>query len=106
MPGIGQKMSERLILELKSKLKKEFQINKEKTQDVFQIKDNEIEKILEDLSLTLSSLNYTKSQIKSILPLIIKETDNFKKREKNISFEKLLKLAMNHLDNDSSNIVR
>ena len=106
VPGIGQKMSERLILELKSKLKKEFQINKEKTQDVFQIKDNEIEKLLEDLNLTLSSLNYTKSQIKSILPLIIKETDDFKKKEKNISYENLLKIAMNHLDNDSGNIVR
>ena len=106
VPGIGQKMSERLILELKSKLKKEFQINKEKTQDVFQIKDNEIEKILEDLSLTLSSLNYTKSQIKSILPLIIEKTHDFKKKEKKISFENLLKLAMNYLDNNSSNIVR
>ena len=106
VPGIGQKMSERLILELKSKLKKEFQINKEKTQDVFQIKDNEIEKLLEDLNLTLSSLNYTKSQIKSILPLIIEKTHDFKKKEKKISFENLLKLAMNYLDNNSSNIVR
>ena len=105
VPGIGQKMSERLILELKSKLKKEFQINEEKNQDVFQIKDNEIEKILEDLNLTLSSLNYTKSQIKNILPIIIKEIDDSKKKEKKISFENLLKLAMNHLDNNSSNIV-
>ena len=104
--GIGQKMSERLILELKSKFKKEFQINNEKSKDIFQIKDNEIKKIVEDLNLTLSSLNYTKNQIKSILPLIIKETDDFKKKEKNISFENLLKLAMNHLDNDSSNIGR
>ena len=106
VPGIGQKMSERLILELKSKLKKEFQINEEKNQDVFQIKDNEIEKLLEDLNLTLSSLNYTKSQIKSILPLIIEKTHDFKKKEKKISFENLLKLAMNYLDNNSSNIVR
>ena len=106
VPGIGQKMSERLILELKSKFKKEFQINNEKSKDIFQIKDNEIKKIVEDLNLTLSSLNYTKNQIKSILPLIIKETDDFKKKEKNISFENLLKLAMNHLDNDSSNIGR
>ena len=105
VPGIGQKMSERLILELKSKFKKEFQINEEKTQNVFQIKDNEIEKILEDLKLTLSSLNYTKSQIKNILPIIIKEIDDSKKKEKKISFENLLKLAMNHLDNNSSNIV-
>ena len=106
VPGIGQKMSERLILELKSKFKKEFQVNEENSKDVFQIKDNEIKKIVEDLNLTLRSLNYTKSQIKSILPIIIRETDDFKKKERNISFENLLKLAMNHLDNDSSNIVR
>ena len=106
VPGIGQKMSERLILELKNKFKKEFQINEENSKNVFQIKDNEIKQIVEDLNLTLSSLKYTKNQIESILPLIIKEIDDFKKKEKNISFENLLKLAMNHLDNDSSNIVR
>ena len=106
VPGIGQKMSERLILELKNKFKKEFQINEENSKDVFQTKDNEIEQIVEDLNLTLSSLKYSKNQIESILPLIIKEIEDFKKKEKNISFENLLKLAMNHLDNDSSNIVR
>ena len=106
VPGIGHKMSERLILELKGKFKKEFQLNEENSNDVFKIKDNEIEKILEDLNLTLISLNYTKSQIKSIFPFIIKEIDDFKKKEKNISFENLLKLAMNHLDNNNSNIVR
>ena len=106
VPGIGQKMSERLILELKNKFKKEFQINEENSKDVFQTKDNEIEQIVEDLNLTLSSLKYTKNQIESILPLLIKEIEDFKKKEKNISFENLLKLAMNNLDNDSSNIVR
>jgi len=106
VPGIGQKMSERLILELKSKFKKEFQINEKNSKDLFQTKDNEIKKIVEDINLTLRSLNYTKSQIKSILPIIIKETDDFKKKEKNISYENLLKIAMNHLDNDSGNIVR
>ena len=105
VPGIGQKMSERLILELKNKFKKELLINEENSKDVFQIKDNEINQILKDLNLTLRSLNYTENQIKSILPLIIKETEDFKKREKKISFENLLKLAMNHLDNNSSNIV-
>ena len=106
VPGLGQKMSERLILELKNTFKKEFRINEENCKDVFQNKDNEIENIVEDLNLTLSSLKYTKNQIESILPLIIKEIDDFKKKEKNISFENLLKLAMNHLENDSSNMVR
>ena len=106
VPGIGQKMSERLILELKSKFKNELQIEEEKRKDEFQIKDNEINKLMGDLQLTLKSLNYTKNEIKRILPIIIKETDSLTKKEKDTSFENLLKLAMNYLDNDSSNIVR
>ena len=69
-------------------------------------KNPEIMKMIEDLQLTLQSLNYTKNEIKNILPIIAKETEDLAKKEKNASFENLLKLAMNHLDNDSSNIVR
>jgi len=106
VPGIGQKMSDRLILELKSKFKGEIKFVQEKDSDEFEIKDPEINKMIEDLQLTLQSLNYTKNEIKSILPIIIKETDDLTKKEKNASFENLLRLAMNHLDNESSNIVR
>ena len=106
VPGIGQKMSERLILELKSKFKNQIQIEEEKSKDEFHINDNEINKMMGDIKLTLKSLNYTKNEIKSILPIIIKETDGLSKKEKNTSFENLLKLAMNYLDKNSSNIVR
>ena len=106
VPGIGQKMSERLILELKSKFKNKLQIYGEKNKDELVNKDTEISKTLGDLDLTLQSLNYNKNEIKRILPIILKETDGHTNKEKNISFEKLLKLAMNYLDNDSSNIVR
>ena len=106
VPGVGQKMSERLILELKIKFKNEIQIEEEKSKDQFEIKDTEINKMLGDLQLTLQSLNYTKNEIKRILPIIIKETEGVTKKERNTSFEKLLKLAMNYLDKDSSNIVR
>ena len=105
VPGIGQKMSERLILELKSIFKNEIQINQEKIKDEFDVNDTEIKKTLGDLQLTLLSLNYTKNEIKRIMPIIIKETDPTKK-ECNTSFENLLKLAMNYLDTDSSNLVR
>ena len=104
VPGIGQKMSERLILELKIKFKNELQIEKEKNKAEFQIKDTEINKIIDDLQLTLKSLNYTKHEIKSILPIIIKEKDDLIKKEKNASFENLLKIAMNYLDKNSSNL--
>ena len=109
VPGIGQKMTERLILELKNKFKNEFKIEEIKNKKEFFIDNNEFNKILGDLQLTLKSLNYTKKEINSILPNIIQETKKIEltcKEEKNISFEYLLKVAMNYLDNDSSNIDR
>ena len=105
IPGIGQKMSERLILELKSKFKNELQTRGEKNKNRPEIKNSEIDKIVGDLQLTLHSLNYTKNEIKRILPIITNKADYLIKNDENISFENLLKLAMNHLDNDSSKIV-
>ena len=104
VPGVGQKMSDRLILELKSKIKSEFLYEEEKVNDDFEIKDPEINKMMEDLQLTLQSLNYKNKEIKSILPIIINEVDLLAKKEKNFSFENLLKLAMNYLDKNSSNL--
>ena len=106
VPGIGQKMSDRLILELKSKFKSEIQLEDEKVIDQFEIRDPEINKMMEDLQLTLKSLNYSNNEIKNILPIIIKEINLLTKKEKNLSFENLLKLSMNYLDNDSSNLDR
>ena len=106
VPGVGQKMSDRLILELKSKFKNEIQFDEEKIIDEFEIKDPEINKMMDDLKLTLQSLNYKNTEIKTILPFIIKKVDLLTKKEKNLSFENLLKLAMNHLDGDSSNLAR
>ena len=104
VPGIGQKMSDRLILELKNKFKSEIQFEEEKAKDEFEIKDPEINKMIEDLQLTLQSLNYKNKEIKTILPIIINEVDFPGKKENNLSFENLLKLAMNYLDKESSNI--
>ena len=106
VPGIGQKMSDRLILELKNKFKNEIQFEEEKAKDEFEIKDPEINKMIDDLQLTLQSLNYKNKEIQTILPIIINEVDFFAKKENNLSFENLLKLAMNYLDKDSSNFVR
>jgi len=103
VPGIGQKMSDRLILELKSKLKSEIQSAEEKAIDEFKNKDPEIYKMMEDLQLTLQTLNYKNKAIKTILPIIFKEVDLLEKKENNL-FEDLLKLAMNYLDKDSSNL--
>jgi len=106
VPGIGQKMCDRLILELKNKFKSEIQFEDKKGKDEFEIKNPETNKMIEDLQLTLQSLNYKNKEINTILPIIIKEIDLLGKKEKNLSFEKLLKLAMHYLDEDSSNIAR
>ena len=105
VPGIGQKMTERLILELKNK----FKIEEVKNKEEFFMDNSEFNKMLGDLQLTLKSLNYTKKEIISLLPHIIQETKKIEltnKEEKKISFEYLLKVAMNYLDNDSINIDR
>ena len=104
VPGIGQKMSDRLILELKSKFKSEILFEEEKSNDELEIKDPEINKMIEDLKLTLQSLNYKNKEIVTILPILIKEVNLPAKKENNLSFENLLKLAMNYLDKNSSNI--
>ena len=106
VPGIGQKMSERLILELKSKFKSEVQFKDETDKGEFDIKDPEMIIMMEDLKLTLQSLNYKNNEIKTIFPIIIKELDLFDKKENNLSFESLLKFAMNYLDKESSNLAR
>ena len=106
VPGVGKKMSDRLILELKNKFTSEIIFEDKKRKDDFEIKDLETNKIVEDLQLTLQSLNYKNKEINNILPILIKEVDLLDKSENNISFENLLKLAMNYLDKDNSNLAR
>ena len=104
IPGVGQKMSDRIILELKSKFKSEMQFEEEKVKYEFEINDPEIKKMMEDIKLTLQSLNYKNKEINTILPILIKEVDLLSKKENNLSFENLLKLSMNYLEKDSSNL--
>ena len=106
VPGIGQKMSERLILELKNKFKNEIEIEKLNEKNELEIKNPEIKTMVGDLELTLKSLNYKNKEIKTILPVLINEVDILSKKEEIITFENLLKLAMNYLDKDSSNLAR
>ena len=103
--GIGQKMTERIILELKNKSKMKIKDSeKEKNSDYLK-ENNELNSILQDIDLTLQSLNYTNKDIKKLIPILVNEIKN-KKNEMlendKISFEYILKLAMNHLDNNSN----
>ena len=97
--GIGQKMTERIILELKSKV-----INKEIEKENLNInnfleENKDLDSIFKDIDLTLQSLNYSKKEIKNLFPKLINNIKNSSLDKKSISFENLLKEAMNYLDN-------
>ena len=99
--GIGQKMTERIILELKSKVITK-QIEKENLNRKNFLEENtDLDSIFKDIDLTLQSLNYPKKEIKNLFPKLINNIKNNKNsslEKKSISFENLLKEAMNYLD--------
>ena len=100
--GIGQKMTDRIILELKSKLITKQIENENLDKSNVLVKNIELNSIFEDIDLTLQSLNYPKKDIKNIFPKLINYIKNNKKsnfENGTISFENLLKEAMKYLDN-------
>lgn len=97
--GIGQKMTDRIILELKSKVITK-QIEKENLNGNNFLEENkDLDSIFKDIDLTLQSLNYPKKEIKNLFPKLIKNIKNSSLEKKSISFENLLKEAMYYLDN-------
>ena len=99
--GIGQKMTDRIILELKSKVIT-IQIEKENLiKNNFLAENRDLDSIFKDIDLTLQSLNYPKKEIKNLFPKLINNIKNNKNsslEKDSISFENLLKEAMNYLD--------
>ena len=105
--GIGQKMTERIILELKSKVITK-QIENENFDKISFLEENsELNSIFEDIELTLQSLNYPKKEIKNLISKFINEIKNNKNsnfKKESITFEHLLKEAMNNLEKNNSNL--
>jgi len=105
--GIGQKMTDRIILELKNKLISEKVDNDKLDNSKFLHENGKLTSIFEDIDMTLQSLNYPKKDIKKLFPILI---NNIKDKNistidiDSISFEHLLKEAMNYLDKHSSNL--
>ena len=102
-------MTERILLELKSSFS--ANIENENDDEIYNYLQNNIElkKILEDLDFTLQSLNYSKKEIKKAFEFLLKDIKNKNTSipfENKISFEKLLKEAMNYLDKNNSNLGR
>ena len=98
--GIGQKMTERIILELKSKVIT-LQNNKDNLDNNLLEDNKNLNSIFKDIDLTLQSLNYPKKEIKNLFPKLIHDIKNNSistLEKESISFENLLKEAMNYLD--------
>jgi len=99
--GIGQKMTERIILELKSKVINK-EIEKENLNNNKFLEDNKkLNSIFKDIDLTLQSLNYSKKEIKNLFPKLIHDIKKNRittLEKESISFENLLKESMNYLD--------
>ncbi len=99
--GIGQKMTERILLELKNKVNT-IQMEEDILNNKYFLEENkDLNSIFEDIDLTLQSLNYPKKEIKNLFPKLINNIKNNKNSTigtNPISFENLLKEAMNYLD--------
>ena len=99
--GIGQKMTERIILELKNKvINKQFEKENSDENNLILV-DGDLNSIFEDIDLTLQSLNYSKKEIKNLFPKLInhiKNNNNATSEKSSFTFENLLKVAMNYLD--------
>ncbi len=102
VPGIGKKMTERILLELKNKITdKDIELNK-----FFNKNDKEeIKIIFKDIDIALRSLEYPVKDIKNTITLLM---NDFSKRnpeklnKNNISFENILKKAIQLLDDNDS----
>ncbi|WP_066634916.1 Holliday junction branch migration protein RuvA [Desulfolucanica intricata] len=88
VPGVGKKTAQRLILELKDKLKDRVTAQSEEILNVNQSEQTE----LEDTVLALSALGYSEGEAKAAVQLVIKSAGH------NLPASDLLRLALQKLD--------
>ena len=103
IPGIGQKMSERLLLELKNKIKLTSEIIEDNTENTNNPKlKKEIKNLIDDLDLALQSLSYSLKERKKAINLILTKVDQsnlpIQKVLNSFTFEVLLKDSLDFLD--------
>ena len=103
--GIGQKMTERLLLELKNKIVDTSEIIKDSTETPKNPKlEKEIKNLIDDLDLALKSLNYSLKERKKAKNLILTKLDQSnlptQKVLNSFSFEVLLKDSLEFLEKD------
>ena len=102
VPGIGQKMTERLFLELKNKIKVTAKIEEDFNKQINHEIRKEIKNLIDDLDLALKSLSYSSKERKNTLDFIINKIDkaNLSKQKllSSFSFEILLKESLDFLE--------
>jgi len=103
IPGIGQKMTERLLLELKNKFKVTSEIIKDPTETSNNTKlTEEIRNLIDDLDLALKSLSYSLKDRKKATDNILKKIDQpnetTQKEFEYFTFEVLLKESLDFLE--------
>ena len=103
IPGIGQKMTERLFLELKNKITVSSEINKDSTGKPNNTKlKKEIKNLIDDVDLALKSLSYSLKERKEAINLILTKVDQsnlpIQKVLNSFTFEVLLKDSLDFLD--------
>ena len=102
VPGIGQKMTERLFLELKNKITFTSEIIKEFAEpNDFEL-TKEIKNLIDDLDLALKSLSYSLKERKKAINFILTKRDQPNSSTNqvlsNFTFEILLKESLNFLE--------
>ena len=103
VPGIGQKMTERLFLELKNKITDTSEINTGHTEKINEPNlKNEIKQLINDLDLALKSLSYSlkdrKNALNFIQSKVIQSNESTQKVLNIFTFEVLLKESLDFLE--------
>ena len=102
VPGIGQKMTERLFLELKNKIKVTAKMEDDFNKQINHEIRKEIKNLIYDLDLALKSLSYSSKERKKTLDFILNKIDkaNLSKQKllSSFSFEILLKESLDFLE--------
>ena len=102
VPGIGQKMTERLFLELKNKIKVTAKMEEDFNKQINHEIRKDIKNLIDDLDLALKSLSYSSKERKKTLDFILNKIDkaNLSKQKllSSFSFEILLKESLDFLE--------
>ena len=102
VPGIGQKMTERLFLELKNKIKVTAKMEEDFNKQINHEIRKEIKNLIDDLDLALKSLSYSSKERKKTVNFILTKIDeanlSTQKLSSIFSFEILLKESIDFLE--------